>query len=61
MELVVSSISTAIVNLIVFSLIPFVWWLIRHRKETGFFQWLGFREFYSKRCGRGDIIQRFPM
>ena len=42
MELVVSSITTAIVNLIVFSLIPFVWWLIRHRKETGFFQWLGF-------------------
>lgn len=42
MELVVSSITTAIVNLIAFSLIPFVWWLIRHRKETGFFQWLGF-------------------
>ena len=42
MELVVSSITTAIVNLIVFSLIPFLWWLLRHRKETGFFQWLGF-------------------
>ena len=42
MELVVSSITTAIVNLIVFSLLPFLWWLLRHRKETGFFQWLGF-------------------
>ena len=42
MELVVSSITTAIVNLIVFSVLPFLWWLLRHRKETGFFQWLGF-------------------
>ena len=42
MQLIVSSISTSIVNLIVFSLIPFVWWFFRHRKETGFFSWIGF-------------------
>ena len=42
MQLIVSSISTSIVNLIVFSLIPFIWWLFRHRKETGFFSWIGF-------------------
>ena len=42
MQLIVSGISTSIVNLIVFSLIPFVWWLFRHRKETGFFSWVGF-------------------
>ena len=42
MQLIVSSISTSIVNLIVFSLIPFVWWFFRHRKETGFFSWVGF-------------------
>ena len=42
MQLIVSSISTSIVNLIVFSLIPFVWWFFRHQKETGFFSWIGF-------------------
>ena len=42
MQLIVSSISTSIVNLIVFSLIPFVWWFFRHRKEAGFFSWIGF-------------------
>lgn len=39
--LTVSSITTAIVNLIVFSLVPVVWWFFRHRKEIGFFKWVG--------------------
>ena len=42
MELILSSISTSIANLIIFSLIPFLWWFFRHRKETGFFRWTGF-------------------
>ena len=42
MQLIGSSIATSVVNLIVFSLIPFVWWVFRHRKETGFFSWIGF-------------------
>ena len=37
-----SSITTAIINLIVFSLVPVIWWVFRHRKETGFFKWIGF-------------------
>ena len=37
-----SSITTTIVNLIVFSLVPFIWWFFRHRKEEGFFRWIGF-------------------
>lgn len=41
MELIVSSIVTAIVNLFVFLLIPVIWWFFRHRKETGFFKWIG--------------------
>ena len=42
MGLILSSISTSIANLIIFSLIPFLWWFFRHRKETGFFRWTGF-------------------
>lgn len=42
MQLVISSITTTIVNLIVFSLLPIIWWFFRHRKEDGFFRWIGF-------------------
>lgn len=42
MELIMQSITTAIVNLIVFSLLPIIWWFFRHRKEASFFQWVGF-------------------
>ena len=41
-KLILSSIVTMIVNLILFSIIPFIWWLIRHRKKESFFTWLGF-------------------
>ncbi|HIV68081.1 MAG TPA: CPBP family intramembrane metalloprotease, partial [Candidatus Butyricicoccus stercorigallinarum] len=41
LDLLASSISTTIVNLIVFSAVPVIWWVFRHRKETGFFQWVG--------------------
>ena len=37
-----SSITTTIVNLIVFSLLPIIWWFFRYRKEEGFFRWIGF-------------------
>lgn len=42
MQLVMSSITTTIVNLIVFSLVPLIWWFFRHRKEENFFRWIGF-------------------
>ena len=42
MNLILDSIVTAIANIIVFSIIPLVWWLIRHRKKENFFKWLGF-------------------
>lgn len=42
MQLVMSSITTTIVNLIVFSLLPIIWWFFRHRKEEGFLRWIGF-------------------
>jgi len=42
MQLILSSIITMIVNIILFSIIPFLWWLIRHRKEEKFLTWIGF-------------------
>ena len=39
--MIVSSITTAIINLIVFSLIPLIWWFLLHRKTENFFKWVG--------------------
>ena len=41
MQLIMSSITTTIVNLVVFSLLPIIWWFFRHRKEENFFRWIG--------------------
>jgi membrane protease YdiL (CAAX protease family) len=41
MNLILSSVTTAITNFVVFSIIPFIWWFIRHRKKEGFFKWIG--------------------
>lgn len=42
MGLILSSAITAITNFLVFAVIPFIWWLIFHRKKVNFFVWLGF-------------------
>lgn len=42
MKLISSSLGTAVTNLIVFSIIPVLWWFFRHRKESNFFEWIGF-------------------
>ena len=41
LELILSSISTIISNVIVFFTLPFVWWLLKERKKVSFFKWLG--------------------
>lgn len=41
MQLIMNNAIGALVNVIIFSAIPFVWWVIRHRKETSFFKWIG--------------------
>ncbi|TYQ15435.1 UNVERIFIED_CONTAM: CAAX prenyl protease-like protein [Acetivibrio alkalicellulosi] len=35
---------SAIVQIVLFSLIPFIWWLFTVRKHTGFLKWIGFKK-----------------
>ncbi|MBR6258220.1 MAG: CPBP family intramembrane metalloprotease [Lachnospiraceae bacterium] len=35
------------VQIVLFTLIPFIWWLITARKETGFFKWIGLKGIKS--------------
>lgn len=43
MSLFVQKLISSIVEIIVFTLVPFIWWLIRYRKECGFFEWIGLK------------------
>lgn len=47
---------SAILQVILFSIIPFVWWLIFGRKEASFFEWLGFKQPVIKYKVRYFII-----
>ena len=44
MSLFLSKLPETIIQVILFSLIPFIWWLITARKETYFFKWIGLRK-----------------
>ena len=55
--LTISSITTSVANLIVFSFIPVIWWLLRHRSETGFFRWIGF--FQPKLATKWYVLLAF--
>ena len=33
----------AVMQLLIFTLIPFIWWLITARKKENFFSWIGFK------------------
>lgn len=42
MGLVLQKLLTAVTTFVCFSFIPFLWWYIYHRKQVGFFEWVGF-------------------
>lgn len=36
--------TNSIIQIIIFSLIPFLWWLITSRKKMNFFEWIGLKK-----------------
>ena len=44
MNLFISELSGAVFQVILFALIPFVWWLISAKKKTNFFEWIGLKK-----------------
>lgn len=43
MELFISKTISSIVQIAIFTLIPFIWWLATARKQEGFFPWIGLK------------------
>lgn len=48
MSLLISKIVSSIVQIIVFSLIPFIGWIVTARKEQNFFEWIGLKKIGGK-------------
>lgn len=41
---IINLVVSSVLQVILFSLIPFVWWLISGKKQSNFFKWLGFKK-----------------
>ena len=48
MGLFLSELSGAVFQVILFALIPFVWWLISAKKKTDFFAWIGLKKIHHE-------------
>lgn len=44
MQLLISKTASSVLEIILFLLIPFVWWLVSGRKREGFLRWLGLKK-----------------
>jgi membrane protease YdiL (CAAX protease family) len=44
MELFIQYIISSVVQIILFTLLPFIWWLITARKKSSFFEWIGLKK-----------------
>ncbi len=44
MDLLIKKLTNSIIQIIVFSLIPFLWWLVTSRKKMSFFEWIGLKK-----------------
>lgn len=47
MSLLIQIILNSIIQILLFTLIPFIWWCITARKNKNFFQWIGLKRIYS--------------
>lgn len=43
MSLAIQTLINSVVQIVLFSLIPFIWWLVAGKKESGFFKWIGLK------------------
>lgn len=44
MNLFISKLVSSVVEIVLFTAIPFIWWLITARKKCGFFEWIGLKK-----------------
>ena len=57
MSLFLEELTGAVFQLVLFSLIPLIWWLITARKKENFFEWIGLKKIvHEKKIGNTLLI-----
>lgn len=54
MSIFISELLSSIIQIILFTLIPFIWWLITAQKQSGFFEWIGLK--WDRKKWQNNII-----
>lgn len=49
MNLFIAKMISSVIQIVIFALMPFIWWLITERKNTCFLHWIGLKQFESSR------------
>lgn len=55
MELLIQKLISSAIQIIIFSLVPFIWWLVTARKKCGFFEWIGIKKIGNARKNKTFI------
>lgn len=48
MNLMISKLIGSVIQIVLFTLVPFIWWLIAGRKDSSFFKWIGLKRINGK-------------
>ncbi|QOR35056.1 CPBP family intramembrane metalloprotease [Clostridium sp. 'deep sea'] len=56
MTIVVNSLVQALINLVIFSAVPFIWWLIFYRETTNFFSFVGLHKIKIKNTQKYALV-----
>ena len=44
MNLLIQTLINSVIQIVLFTLIPFIWWLVTARKKMNFFEWIGLKK-----------------
>lgn len=57
MNIIIDEFVGSLLQLALFSFIPFIWWLLTARKKESFFKWIGLKKIiHEKKCGNTLMI-----
>ena len=56
MKLFLNTVKSSVGQIILFAIIPFIWWFVTARNKQSFFKWLGLKKFEGKRKIVTDIF-----
>lgn len=45
--LLLNEVASSIIQIVLFTLIPFIWWMVTARKNTNFFEWIGLKRIQT--------------